>query len=398
MNLLISLRGLRSFNYGFMNTALGFYLKALGYSTLAVGIVVTAAGFFSAFLIILSGVLADRIGSRKLFLVVSSGFMALLGLIYLFETSFPFLLAGALIGGAGSAGGGGPGGGPFGPAQQAMLADKVEDSRRHEIFSYNALIGTVLFSFGALLAGLPDFSEKLSLTPLQVYKLLFLTFFLIGVLSLLISVALKEERLAVSMEKRSGKLIGKFTITAVLNGFGMGLIPLSLITLWFSLTYRVSQFLISVMVWGSNVTSSLSYLLAPSLARLLGTVRMIVVTRVIGVSLLFSLPFIPFFSLASLLYVVRGAFVSIGMPIRQSYMMGVVERDQRSTAVGISSGVGWGLPYAVSPAISGYVMQEISSSLPIFASAAFQFANSAVYWLFFRNLPPPEELQGRGGE
>ncbi len=393
MNLLLSLRGVRSFAYGFVNTSLGFYLSSLGYREVAIGLVITAAGFFSAFLIIISGVLSDKLGSRKLFLILSSALMALLGFDYALFSSFPFLFAGALLGGAGSAGGGGPGGGPFGPAQQALLADKVEDRLRHRIFSTNALTGTVLFSFGALAAGLPEFMSRYGFRPLETYRIIFILLGMLGVVSVIISLMLKEEKVKITRNgnNRNTKLIGKFTTTALLNGFGMGLIPLSLITLWFSQYFGAKELAISVMVWGSNIASALSYLFAPAMASRLGTVRMIVTTRLVGIAMLASLPFMPSFIAAAPLYIVRGAFVSIGMPIRQSYMMGVVGRESRSTAVGISSGVGWGIPYAVSPAISGYVMEEVSSSLPIFASASFQAANSFLYWYFFHNLPPPEE-------
>lgn len=394
VSLLLSLRGIRSFGFGFVNTALGFYLKGLGYSTLQVGLIITAAGFFSAFMIIVSGVLSDIMGSRKLFLIIASVLMFILGISFSLSTAFTILLFGALLGGAGSAGGGGPGGGPFGPAQQALLADKSEASGRNSVFSLNALIGTVLFSFGALSAGIPDLLASGSLERQQLFRDFFTMVGLLGLMSVLLSFMVKEEKVKVQkIQRKSSKLIGKFTGTAILNGFGMGLIPLSLITLWFNATYGASQFAISVMVWSSNIASAASFLFAPRLAKAMGSVKMIVWTRILGVVLLASLPLIPEFALSAIVYVIRGALTSIGMPIRQSYMMGVIDREQRSTAVGVSSGVGWGLPYAVTPVISGYVMQEVSESLPLFASATFQAANSALYWFLFHDLKPPEELE-----
>jgi len=90
VNLLLSLRGIRSFAYGFVNTSLGFYLSSLGYREVTIGLLITAAGFFSAFLIILSGILSDKLGSRKLFLIISSALMAFLGFDYALFHSFPF--------------------------------------------------------------------------------------------------------------------------------------------------------------------------------------------------------------------------------------------------------------------------------------------------------------------
>jgi MFS family permease len=175
------------------------------------------------------------------------------------------------------------------------------------------------------------------------------------------------------------------------NGFAFGLIPLPLITLWFSIAFGASAFYISLVISASTLVSAFSYLLAPALAKRLGAVNMIVSTRIVSVTLLLLTAIAPLFIVASIFYIARTIFLSVGMPIRQSYMMGVIGAEERATAVGVSSGVGWGLPYAASPVISGFVMQEVSSSLPLYLAAVLQAANSALYYWFFHGLKPPEE-------
>ncbi|MCW3994852.1 MAG: MFS transporter [Candidatus Bathyarchaeota archaeon] len=392
VNLLILMRGLRGFGYGFLNTALGIYLVQLGYSLLQVGLVVTVAGVSSAILIVSAGLLSYKANNRKIFLILSALLMSALGAIYVSTASFPLLLLGAVLGGAGSAGAGGPGGGPFGPAQQALLADKVSAIERNRVFSINALVGTLLFSLGAAFAALPETFSALGLDRILVYRLLFLIFMGLGLVTAFLSYVVQdvmiEKRKTIDQEKR---LIGKFTLTATLNGFGFGLIPLPLITLWFSIVFGASAFYISLVISASTIASAFSYLFAPSLAKRLGSVKMIVSTRLVSAVLLVLLPIIPFFVVASIFYVARSIFLSVGMPIRQSYMMGIVGAEERAMAVGVSSGLGWGLPYAVSPVFSGYIMQEVASSLPLYISALLQTANSAVYYLFFHGLKPPEE-------
>lgn len=83
------------------------------------------------------------------------------------------------------------------------------------------------------------------------------------------------------------------------------------------------------------------------------------------------------------------------MRIRQSYMMGVVSKDSRATAVGMSSGLGWGVPYVFTPMISSYIMSAVSSDLPIYLSAIFMGLNSVVYYVFFNKIKPPEERKER---
>lgn len=392
VDLLLLMRGIRGFGYGFLNTALGLYLARLGCSLVEVGAVVTAAGLSSALLVIVSGILSDRTNNRRIFLIFSSILMFSMGVIYAVTTLFPLLLVGAALGGVGSAGAGGPGGGPFGPVQQALLADKVRDKERNRMFSVNVFVGTVLFSAGAISAGVPETLSQLGFGHVSIYQLFFLIFMIMGLTTVLLSYVVHDVRLEKHQPAKEGaRMIGKFTFTAVLNGFGMGFIPLPLLTLWFSTVFHASEFSISLMISVSTIVSAFSFLLAPAVAKRIGSVRMIVSTRLTGIVPLASLPIIPLFSLAFLLYVIRGAFVSIGMPIRQSYMMGVMDSQERATAVGVSSGIGWGMPYAVSPVISGYVMQEVSSSLPLYLSALLQAANSITYYRLFRRIHPPEE-------
>ncbi len=71
--------------------------------------------------------------------------------------------------------------------------------------------------------------------------------------------------------------------------------------------------------------------------------------------------------------------------------MGVVDRNSRATAIGVTSGVGWGFPYAVSPVASGFIMEELNASLPIYLSGLLQITNSMIYFAFFHKLHPPEE-------
>jgi MFS family permease len=394
VKILITLRGLRGMSYGLFNTALGLYLNDIGYGLLQVGLLVTIASLSSAALILVSGILADRLESRKFFLTLACTLMVGLGIIYAATTSFPMLVFGSALGGAGSAGGGAPGGGPFGPAQQALLAAKVEDKRRHTTFSINALAGTLLFSLGAASAGLPEALSSSIAGKASLYRISFGGFAVVGLLMTFLCLLVQEEphpRIE-ARSKQSTKLIAKFLAAATLNGFGLGFIPLPLLTLWFRVAFHASDALISAMVGASNLFSAFSYAFAPAMARRLGTVRMVVSTRFVGVALLATLPLLPSFSVASIVYVIRGIFTSVGLPIRQSYMMGVVGNEDRATAVGVSSGLGWGFPYAVTPVVSGYMMEEVSLSLPIYISVLLQMANSAVYYGFFHHLRPPEEL------
>ena len=47
---------------------------------------------------------------------------------------------------------------------------------------------------------------------------------------------------------------------------------------------------------------------------------------------------------------------------------------------------------AASPYIAGLFMEHLYLSLPLVFAAAMQGLNTVLYWIFFRNVLPPEEM------
>jgi predicted MFS family arabinose efflux permease len=129
---------------------------------------------------------------------------------------------------------------------------------------------------------------------------------------------------------------------------------------------------------------------AAGAARRLGAVKTIVVTRVVGAILIFPMVLAPFFWLAGAVYLIRMVVMRMGMPLRQSYVMGVVPQEERAVVSGLSR-----LPTqatsAATPPLAGYVFDNVSMSLPFELGSIIQVITAGVYWVFFRNLRPPEE-------
>ncbi|HSU97669.1 MAG TPA: hypothetical protein VLI40_10590, partial [Gemmatimonadaceae bacterium] len=76
---------------------------------------------------------------------------------------------------------------------------------------------------------------------------------------------------------------------------------------------------------------------------------------------------------------------------RQSFLMGMVPPEDRSTVAGLSN-----LPLQVfssaGPTIAGQLMQSVWLSLPLELAAALQAVNTWLYHVFFRDMRLPEEL------
>jgi MFS family permease len=103
--------------------------------------------------------------------------------------------------------------------------------------------------------------------------------------------------------------------------------------------------------------------------------------------------FAPTYELAASLYIARNFFLNIAWPIQQSYLMGTVTPQERASASAISYTV-WGVGSSISPLLAGYLLSGtgfISISAPLSLGGALYLGSAIGFYLFFRNIAPPEE-------
>jgi len=78
------------------------------------------------------------------------------------------------------------------------------------------------------------------------------------------------------------------------------------------------------------------------------------------------------------------------VPTRQSYVMAVVEPQERLAASGITSLVrscGW----AMAPILAGWMMTAGVLGLPLIVAGATKITYDLLLWREFRRVKPPEE-------
>jgi predicted MFS family arabinose efflux permease len=76
--------------------------------------------------------------------------------------------------------------------------------------------------------------------------------------------------------------------------------------------------------------------------------------------------------------------------------MGVIEPSQRATASGFANFPSQ-VTSAAGPYMAGYFMEHLFLSMPLEFAAVMQGLNTVLYWWFFRNVYPPEEMGSGGG-
>ena len=75
--------------------------------------------------------------------------------------------------------------------------------------------------------------------------------------------------------------------------------------------------------------------------------------------------FAPSFHLAIVLYLARMGLSQMNVPARQSYIVAVVNEDERTTAAGITN-ISRNVAQSISPSIAGYILQSVSFLAALF--------------------------------
>lgn len=411
---LFVLRILRSLAQGYLGIILPLYLALLGYDAIALGTLLAFSAIAAAVTSTLTGVLSDRFGRKTLIAAISLMF-AVGGVGFALARSFAWIVVFAAIGSIGRGGAlAGGAWGPFYPAVQALVAEHTSHENRTTVFGVFSFVGVMAGAIGSLLAALPLMVKHTLGTPeLESYRILFMFSGVLGVAMAVAVIPVQEHPLnqttvldaeerpnpappvkrTLGLSRESWRLVIRFMITNSTNGLAIGMLG-PIVVYWFYRRFGATSAELAEVFFIINFLSAIPYLAAGRIALMLGSVRSIVITRAISTALLFAVVLMPTFALAALVYGIRALFNMLSIPVRQSYLMGVIDPAERSSASGFASFPSQATS-AVGPYLAGYFMQHLALSLPLEFAAVMQGLNTFLYWAFFRNVYPPEEIEVR---
>ena len=390
--LVLASKGTRSFGYGFLSVILGLYLDEVGFSPVQVGFILTATLVGSA---LLTGVVisrADRLGRRRM-LMVSSGLMALSGIIFAVAQAPWLLLVAALTGTISPTSGEV---GPFETIEAAILPQTASEKTRNRAFGLYNAVGAAMVALGALAAAIPATLSLLDL--LASYRLMFMLYAALGIATFLAASRLSPKVELARLPERASfitlthsrgpvlRLAGLFAVDSFAGGF----VVQSLLVYWFSLRFGVGAEFLGPLFFGVNVMKSISYLLAVRIADRIGLLNTMVFSHLPSNVLLIMLPLMPSLTAASAVLLARHLLSQMDVPTRASYIVAVVKPEERTSAVGVTT-LSRTLAHAFGPVLAGAAISVARFGFPFFVAGGLKIAYDLALYFSFREHKPPEE-------
>jgi MFS family permease len=401
--ILFALRTLRLFAYGFLAVILVLYLAAAGLDPLAIGLVLTLTLLGDAVLSLWLTTRADRFG-RRVVLIASSLLMVAAAVVFASTDWLPLLILAGILGVISPTGNEV---GPFLAVEQASLSQIVHDRRRTAVFAWYNLAGYVATAVGSLVAGLVAQALLTAGTePVDAYRAVVVGYAVVGVVMVVVAWQLGPSIEAAAPADdgirrrlglgRSRPIVLRLSVLFSLDAFAGGFIPLSLMAYWLHLTFGVEPADLGAIFFAANLLSAVSALSAARIAARIGLVETMVFTHLPSNVLLLLLPLMPTLPLAVGVLLVRFTLSQMDVPTRQSYVVAVVDPDERSAAAGVT-GVARTLGAAVSPSLSSVLMASAGyAALPFYLAGSMKILYDLLIYRDFRAIRPPEERPAEG--
>jgi MFS family permease len=401
--LLFLTRFIRLFAYGSLSVVLVFYLVGLGLNASQTGLLLTLTLVGDTFISLYLTTRADRIGRQRM-LIVGAVLMVAAGFAFAGTRNLLLLIIAGTIGVISPSGNEV---GPFLSIEQAALSHVVSDRARTEVFAWYTLAGSVATAMGALFAGtMTHVLEKTTITPVGTYRVVVILYAFLGVLLTALFLQLSPAAEVQSAQDatalprtlksffgvgRSHRVVLKLSTLFALDSFAGGFVVQSFAAYWFYLRFGTNPATLGVIFFWANIFAGVSALVAARLASRWGLINTMVVTHLPSNILLILVPLMPNLWLSVLLLLVRFSISQMDVPTRQSYVMAVVSKEERSAAAGIT-GVARTIGAAISPLFVGLMFARPSwINVPFFLAGGLKILYDLLLYKQFIAVQPPEE-------
>ena len=371
---------------------LGGFLGKLNAGSRELGIVVSAGLAGSAVAAILATLTADRVG-RQRFLILT-GLLGALGTAAFALASSPAVLVVAAF--VGMVNGMGKDRGAALILEQAVLPSIAPAAQRTQVIARYTMMLDLGHALGALAAGAPALlARTTSLTGAAPHRATLLACAAGGLAAIAIyrrvGNALDVDAAPkVTLTPQSRAIVVRISSLFAIDSLAGGFLTTAMLSFFFFERFGVSEAAIAALFFGARILNAVSHLGAAWLAKRIGLVNTMVFTHIPSSLLLVTVAFAPSFPVAAVLFLIREGLADMDVPTRQSYVLSVVEPNERTVVSGITTLVRVAA-WAVAPGFAGLIMTGDTMFLPLVIGAAMKICYDLTLWRAFRGIKPPEE-------
>jgi len=370
-------KGVRTFCYGYLGILLPLYLADVGLSATGIGAFVTLTLIASALLTWGIRAPAERLGARAALIMLAT--LSVVAAVLLLLTHQPWVVVVAAMLGNVAVGAGETG--PFLSIEQVVITRAVEPAQRTAVLSLYNLLGYGAAAIGAATVALG--------TP----RTLFAGFLAAAVVQVIAYAALGRVRLAAHTPAgtpRATPVIRRIAALFALDSFAGGFVLQSLIAYFLHVRFGLGLEALGRVFFVAQLLTAASLLLAPRLARSFGLLPTMVLTHLISNVFLIGIAAAPSAAVAIALLYARQLLSQIDIPTRQAWVMTIVPDHEREAAA--TTTTLWRTSaQAVTPLMTGWVMQSIALSTPFLLGGVLKILYDILLWTTFKHLKPPDE-------
>jgi predicted MFS family arabinose efflux permease len=384
--LVFAAKAVRTFCYGYLGVLLPLHLAALGLGAGGIGVAVTLTLGASAVLTLLIRRPVERRGGRAV--LIALAWLVVVAGVLLATARVPGLVVlAAMLGNVAVSTGET---GPFLSIEQVLVARAAAGRDLTLRMSLYNLVGYVASGLGAL---------TVAALPAGGYGLLFWLFALSGGVQALLYARLPDVPVRAPMAGAqrfpSRRLIYRIAALFALDSFAGGFVLQSLLVYWLYAHFALTPAAIGAVFSAAQLLTACSVLLAVRASHWFGLVNTMVFSHLASNVLLVAMGLAPTAGLAVGLLLLRALLSQMDVPTRQAFLMLVVRDDEREATATVTN-AGRTVAQAVSPALTGYVMQAVSLSAPFVLGGVLKIVYDLLLYQTCRRVVPVSARERAG--
>ena len=384
--LVFAAKAVRTFCYGYLGVLLPLHLAALGLGAGGIGVAVTLTLGASAVLTLLIRRPVERRGGRAV-LVALAWLVVVAGVLLATARGPGLVVLAAMLGNVAVSTGET---GPFLSIEQVLVARAAAGRDLTLRMSLYNLVGYIASGLGAL---------TVAALPAGNYGVLFWLFALSGGVQALLYARLPDVPVRAPMAGAqrfpSRRLIYRIAALFALDSFAGGFVLQSLLVYWLYAHFTLTPAVIGAVFSAAQLLTACSVLLAVRASHWFGLVNTMVFSHLASNVLLVAMGLAPTAGLAVGLLLVRALLSQMDVPTRQAFLMLVVRDDEREATATVTN-AGRTVAQAVSPALTGYVMQAVSLSAPFVLGGVLKVVYDLLLYQTCRRVVPVNARERAG--